>query len=267
MSNKAFRSIIESMFYWFFAFSCTVLAPSINTEIPQEKVEIDFTKITVDSLRVLCNTSVNRGKTIGVFGGSYSIIEGSEIVKDSWCTYLNAYVTDYGVGGYGFSREQGSIQNEVDYCDSKDIYVLWASTNDFNNNRRAGKPTDYSESDSFCEAKRSTQCGGINYCIKSLREKNPNCLIVMISSSKFFQTEKGYDMSKKNAAGESLKHLVDMQMECCRINRVPFVNLLDCVSFSEEDFCPDLLHYNNQGYSKLVLPTTLLISRPEWFLQ
>ena len=254
--------VTSLMVFLFLTLSCK----GISIDIVPERVKIDLSKISEDSLLVLCRTSANLGKTIGVFGGSYSIIEGSEIVKDCWRSYLDADVKDYGVSGYGFSCEQGSIQNEVNYCDTKDIYVLWASTNDFNNNRLAGEPTDYSMKDSFNEKKRSTQCGGINYCIKSLREKNPTCLIVMISSSCFFQTEKGFDMSKTNDAGESLRHYVEMQKECCRLNKVPFLNLLEMVSFTKDDFGPDLLHYNNQGYSKLIAPTTLLISRPQWFL-
>ena len=165
-------------------------------------------------------------------------------------------MTDYGVGGYGFSREQGSIQNEVVICAFNYTCVLWAPTNGLNNNRQTGEPTDYSIVDSYDENKRSIQCGGINYCINTLREKNPNCLILMISSPVFLQTKKGYDMSKTNVAGESLNHFVNMQKECCRLNYVPFLNLLEMVQFCEDDFDDDLLHYNNQGYSKLLVPST-----------
>ena len=121
------RIIILFIAFWV-SVSCQTLCNPI--EIPIEIV--DFSSITKDSLITLCNSSINRNKSIGVFGGSYSIMEESHIVKDGWRHYLNNNVTDYGKSGYGFSSDQGSIQDEVDSCDIKDIYVLWASTNDFN---------------------------------------------------------------------------------------------------------------------------------------
>lgn len=245
--------------------SCQVLDLPEERVIQTSRKPIVFSAISEDSLIVLCNNSSYRNKSIGVFGGSYSIIDGSEIVKNSWTYYLNASVTNYGHNRYGFSRKQGSIQDDVDNCDVKDVYVLWASTNDFNNNRKAGAPTDYTLVDSFNDKNRDTQCGGINYCITHLREKNPDCLIVMISSSVFFQSEKGYDFTKTNETGETLLDYVEKQRECCRLNNVPFLDLLENVSFSKDDFREDGIHLNEKGYQKLILPTTVLIAQPQWF--
>jgi len=241
------------------------IAPEeVNVETGRQV--IDFSKISPDSLIVLCSTSSNRNKSIGVLGGSYTITEESAIVKNSWCHYLNCSVTDYGKSGYGFSINQGSIQDEADNCDVKDIYVLWASTNDFNFNQPAGIPTDFTFRDNYSPNSRITQCGGINYCIKTLKEKNPNCLIVMISSSLFLQSEKGYNMSVTNGTGKNLVYYVNAQWECCRINKVPFLNLLDSINLTREDFCIDCLHYNENGYNKLVIPSTLLIAQPSLFM-
>lgn len=227
---------------------------------------IDFTTISLDSLQTLSKLSKNRNKSIGIFGGSYTIYKGSEIVKESWANYLDDVVTDYGQYGYGFSSDQGSIQDEVNGCDIKDIYVLWASTNDFRNNRIAGEVTDYTKYDNFNENKRVTQCGGINYCIKRLREKNPDCLIVMISSSIFIQTDTGYDESFANGTGETLARYVELQNKCCQQNGVPFLNLLSFDFLKESDFREDGLHYYPSAYEKLVIPTTVLIAQPDWFL-
>ena len=49
-------------------------------------------------------------------------------------------VKDYGIPGHGYSSLQGSIQNQVDMCDLKDIYVLWSSNNDFLNNHHLFYP-------------------------------------------------------------------------------------------------------------------------------
>lgn len=248
-----------------FLITCSCHSDSFDNNNISRKNKIDFTKIDLDSLNILCNISENRDKTIGVLGGSYSIIEGSEIVKDSWSLFLNCTYTDYGMGGFGFSSDQGSIQDEADRCESKDIYVLWASTNDFNNNRPAGKYSDYTWEDNYNERNRKTQCGGINYCIKKLREINPNCIIVFISSSVFFQSEKGYNLEKTNETGRTLAYYVDLQEKCCKINKVAFLNLLDLGIFNEEDYRGDKLHYNKLGYKKLIVPTTVLLSHPQWF--
>ena len=86
----------------------------------------------------------NFGKTIAVFGGSLSVLEESDAAKQIWADLLGAEVTTYGVGGAGFSCDQGySLQRQVDMADDYDIYVLWASTNDFVNSRECGSWKDY----------------------------------------------------------------------------------------------------------------------------
>jgi len=109
--------------------------------------------------------------------GAYTIYES--ITDKTSIGFLN-----YAHGGYGFSSLQGSIQNLADDADVCDYYILWASTNDITNQRECGQYTDYTEYDSYDESKLTTQCGGINYCIKTLRDKNPNCVIMFISTMK-----------------------------------------------------------------------------------
>ena len=54
----------------------------------------------------------NYGKRIAVFGGSLSVNKESDAAKQMWADLLNAEVTTYGVGGAGFSCEQGyTLQN------------------------------------------------------------------------------------------------------------------------------------------------------------
>ena len=247
--------------------SCRSVSLDLESGLSHSNVPfIVFSDITKDSLLSLCAQSENRGKSLGILGGSYTIAPGSELLQNKWKEHLDVDIHNYGISGFGFSRYQGSIQDEADKCGIHDIYLLWASTNDFNFNRPVGVPSDYTLFDGYNEKNRNTQCGGINYCIKTLKDKNPSCTILMLSSSVFFQTEKGYDFTKTNEIGNNLIQYVVAQRECCRTNKVPFLNLIETLTLTESDFDGDMLHYNESGYSKLVKPSLLLLACPEWFL-
>lgn len=130
--------------------------------------------LTPNTERGIYEGHKNYGKSIAVFGGSLSVLKESEAAKQIWADQLHSTVTTYGVGGAGFSRLQGhSLQQQVREAGIHDIYVLWASTNDFTNNRAIGSWSDYTAEDNYNEERLDTQCGGINYCIKTLLEKNP----------------------------------------------------------------------------------------------
>ena len=137
------------------------------------------------------SSSVNRGKRVQVFGGSLSVLPQSETAKELWRTHLGMEVQSCGRGGAGFAldmsqpdvnmasnnglefhADKNSIQRQVWWYASAeyDIYVLWASTNDYTMNLPMGSPTDYTEADGYDEGKLGTQCGGMNYCIRHLRK-------------------------------------------------------------------------------------------------
>lgn len=208
----------------------------------------------VDSIKIseYCSKSPNYGKTVGVFGGSYSVYPESNIVKDKWRKYLNMNVTDYGVPGYGFSSLQGSIQNAVDKCEIKDIYILWCSTNDFYGNRKVGDVSDYTNTDDYNINSLVTQCGGINYCIKKLKEKNSKCKIYLFTTMQNFYRNAGYDTTKVNSVGASINQYVKGQIDCCRRNDVQYLNLLEKKYFNINNYAPyyreDHLHLNKKGY-------------------
>ncbi|MEO8962163.1 MAG: hypothetical protein ABI325_09790, partial [Ginsengibacter sp.] len=80
--------------------------------------------------------SFNYGKKVAVFGGSVSVVPASDSAKILWTRYLGMTVTNFGVSGAGFSSLQGkSLQQQVDEAGVFDIYVLWASTNDYAHHR------------------------------------------------------------------------------------------------------------------------------------
>ncbi len=199
-----------------------------------------------------CQTSPNQGKSVGVFGGSLSSLPESRIAKGLWKKYLYLDIKTYGKGGHGFSINQGSIQNQVNKAAKHDIYILWASTNDYTAEQPIGEVTDYTEYDGYDESKRTTQCGGINYCIKKLREKNPDCIICIFTSLKFFGTDAhedyGYKVQPINMprTGHSFYEYIEKQKECAILQQIPFFE-----QWNEQERIDQNnyhLYYKNDGY-------------------
>jgi hypothetical protein len=195
--------------------------------------------------------SLNYGKSVAVFGGSVSVIPASETAKDMWRERLGMSVTTYGVGGAGFSSLQGkSLQQQVDEAGVFDIYILWASTNDYNNKRENGSYTDYTNIDGFDSEKLITQAGGINYCIKKIYALNPNATIYFFTSSKAFHERGGYDSSDPNG----MVSYVDVQKKICELHGIPYLDqftLGGYNTFNQELFYRDPIHMNAEGYKKI----------------
>lgn len=189
--------------------------------------------------------SPNFGKSIAVFGGSLSVLPESDTAKQIWSDLLDAEITTYGVGGAGFSSKQGySIQRQVDTAGIFDIYVLWASTNDFFGNRECGSWRDYTSKDGFDVAKLSTQCGGINYCIRKLQEKNPKAKIYFFTSLRCF-----------SADYERFAEYVEGQKQCCEYYAIPVLDQFSIEGINEFNYSvfykPDKLHMNSEGYKRI----------------
>lgn len=200
----------------------------------------------------------NYGKRIAVFGGSLSVNKESDAAKQQWANQLGAEVVTYGVGGAGFSIEQGcSLQKQVDEAGVYDIYVLWASTNDYVNSRPCGNPLDYTALDNYDEGKLNTQCGGINYCIKRLREKNPQAKIYFFTSLRFFGQDAGHNpfSTAPNLTGQTFVQYVDAQKACCAYHGVPVLDQFSMQDVDEHNYelfyQRDKLHMNEDGYRRI----------------
>ncbi|WP_026969011.1 SGNH/GDSL hydrolase family protein [Algoriphagus terrigena] len=195
--------------------------------------------------------SYNYGKSVAVFGGSVSVIPASDSAKDMWKERLGMSITNYGVGGAGFSSLQGkSLQQQVDEAGVFDIYILWASTNDYTNQREVGSYTDYTEFDNFDEAKLITQAGGINYCIKKIYELNPNAKIYFFTSSKAFNDRGAYD---PQVVDGMVRH-VDMQKQICELHGIPYLDQFTLGGYNVYNkhlYYVDPIHMNGAGYQKL----------------
>ena len=216
----------------FFLLSSSVFA--------QNKLE----KLTFDE-------SFNYGKSVAVFGGSVSVIPESESAKSMWKKYLGMTITNYGVSGAGFSSLQGkSLQQQVDEAGVFDIYILWASTNDYTNHRDVGYYTDYTEFDYYDKKKLTTQAGGINYCIKRIYEINPHAVIYFFTSSKAFNDRGGYDPFYTQGM---IQH-VEMQKKVCELHGIPVLDQYSLGGYNiynKHLYYNDPIHMNTLGYKKI----------------
>ncbi|MBK0379376.1 SGNH/GDSL hydrolase family protein [Mucilaginibacter sp. SD-g] len=196
-------------------------------------------------------SSFNYGKSVAVFGGSVSVIPESDSAKIIWKRRLGMNITNYGVPGAGFSSLQGkSLQQQVDEAGVFDIYILWASTNDYTGHRAIGSYTDYTEFDGYDKSKLTTQAGGINYCIKKIYELNPNATIYFFTSSKAFNDRGGYDPFIANGMNEYVK----MQKEVCELHGIPILDQFFIGGYNiynQKLYYRDPIHMNVSGYKKL----------------
>ena len=202
--------------------------------------------------------SKNYGKRIAVFGGSLSVNAESDAAKQIWANLLDAQVVTYGVGGAGFAREQGyTLQNQVDTAGVYDVYVLWASTNDYTNSRECGTWQDYTAFDNYDESKLATQCGGINYCIKTLLEKNPKAEIYFFTSLRFFGQDAGNNpfSTAPNKTGKTFADYIEAQKACCAYYGIPVLDQFNLQGINKFNvslyYKNDLLHMNEDGYRKI----------------
>ena len=200
----------------------------------------------------------NYGKRIAVFGGSLSVNKESDVAKQMWADLLGVTVDTYGVGGAGFSSLQGyTLQKQVDTAGVYDIYVLWASTNDFTNSRECGTWRDYTAADGFDESRLVTQCGGINYCIKKLMEKNPKAEIYFFTGFRFFGSEAGHNpfSEASNATGLNFAAYVQAQKDCCAHYGISVLDQFNIQGINEFNcslyYMPDKLHLTGEGYRRL----------------
>lgn len=208
-----------------------------------------FSQTEIDTL--ILKKSFNYGKSVAVFGGSVSVIPASDSAKILWEKYLGMIITNYGVSGAGFSSLQGkSMQQQVDEAGVFDIYILWASTNDYTNDREVGSYTDYTEFDGYDDKKLTTQAGGINYCVNKIYEINPQAVIYFFTSSKAFNDRGAYDPFYT----QGMVQYVEMQKMICELHGIQVLDqfLLGGFNIYNKDlYYRDLIHMNVLGYKKI----------------
>jgi len=205
----------------------------------------------------VCGGSKNQGKTVGIFGGSLSSNAESSAAKLLWNKYLGLRVKTYGKPGHGYSSLQGSIQNQITFALPHDIYVLWCSTNDYTTNREIGSPTDYTAEDGFDESKLTTQCGGMNFCIRHLRSINPQATIYVFGSLKFFSSTDGYmeDSERTNGVGYKYTDYIRAQQQVAEHQGLKFFSQwgipVTTPETADRFYTGDRVHMSTEGYGNI----------------
>ena len=197
------------------------------------------------------------GKRMVVAGGSYAANEEAKAVLDLLKDKLNLTYTNIGVSGGGFSKLTGfqnmqtQLSNKItDDMPSYDIYLLWASTNDFAQGLDClGELDDYSEKDGYDTEKWNTQCGGINHCVEIIKQQNPSATIFFLSSLPVKKWgARSWDADYPGNDGLNL--FVSRQRQLCERHHIPFLDLFRYVDREElsRGFKKDNLHLTEQGY-------------------
>ena len=176
-----------------------------------------------------------RGKQIAVFGGSFSVIPESDVTKKYWEEKLDCHVTNYGIGGAGFSITTGDdrwISLQIDRAlatDTKyDIFILWASTNDV-----ARKVSVEDQNRLIGEA------------IDKLKSARPDAKILFFTSLPVPMLEHM----------QNIGEYVRGQQMVCREKGIPCLNLFresGINGYNAPDFFQgDKLHLNREGYNHI----------------
>jgi len=237
------------------------------------KLEIGEDIISTASSSTDIYPIMNYGKSIAAFGGSQSTLaQGAGVAQEIWKKYLNySKIGNFGIGGSGFVRKKSggkTIPEQVEQAIAEnypyDLWILQCSTNDWKYGRECGTYTD--EPASLEEI--TTQCGGINYCIRRIHETYPNAKICLFTSTRFFKTDSsatvGSDeyfelgdsawnpFSTDGVNGKNLKNFVDAQKECCLKHNIPVLDLYGCTTYNEYNytvyFKSDNIHWTSEGY-------------------
>lgn len=170
---------------------------------------------------------------IGVFGGSVSSTKESESAKNIWREKLDVIVETNGVGGAGFSNTTlKNIPEQITLAPVYDVYILWASTNDF----KLGTVGNLDSND------LSTQSGGIRESVRLIKAKAPKALILFFVS-----------MHRFDSSFEKVVPFIEKQKAICDILGIPYLDqfkFFDKENFSQYYFA-DKVHLNVEGYSKI----------------
>ncbi len=199
------------------------------------------------------------GKSIAVLGGSLAANDGGDVCKSLYCQLLHCSpIVTYAHGGFGFATKGYSVLDFLPFLEQHDIYILWCSTNDYNTGIPVGEPTDYTEADAFNEKNAKTQCGGINKCIRSIREGFPNALVIGFTSLPFFgeggSREDGYSDEAKPCKRQDVNfsEYIEKQRETFERAGVPYFDQFASGLFSVENYTSfyvtDGFHLNRDGY-------------------
>ena len=208
-------------------------------------------------------------KKIAVFGGSIAEYFKKEGGQQKLEMMLSARITNFGKAGDGLCRQTykscdsiiiGGIPKMVEkYCEEGkehyDVYIIWCSTNDIWGNP-IGKSNDFTSEDGYDMNALLTQCGGLNYCIRRIREHSPYAKICIFASMKSFDSSYGYSRTgeMKYIPQRRMWDYVEKQIECANRASIPVLNLWTDSNIDEYNYKKlfvDNIHPSKEGYKYL----------------
>jgi len=182
--------------------------------------------------------------SIGVFGGSVSMMPESEIAKAIWKEKLAKdsifiQITTCGVGGCGFSNLAGkpTVPQQIINADTFDVYILWCSTNDVYYCTSPGETGD---------TNLTTQSGGLLKSIELIKERNADALILLFTSLPRFDGEGIYN---------KMPVFVEGQKSFCTAYHIPYLDMWSLCGFDWDNYAPyylpDKVHLTHLGYTHM----------------
>ncbi len=206
---------------------------------------------------------------VAIFGGSVAQYFNDKGVQKELESYMPGYTfTNFAKAGDGLCKQTtyengvanlGGIPLKVkEVCDSNrlfDVYVIWCSTNDIWGSP-IGQSWDYTDEDGFDEQKLLTQCGGLNYVIKTIQSQSPNARILIFASLKYFGSQYGYSKTGETRYNPPRRmwDYVEMQIDCAQRFSLPVLNLWADSGINECNYkvlCPDGIHPSKEAYRLL----------------
>ncbi len=199
------------------------------------------------------------GKSIAVMGGSLAANNEADAAKSLYLQLLHcSSVVTYARGGMGYATADYRITDFLPLLSQHDIYVLWCSTNDYGTGVPVGSPTDYTEADGYNESHAETQCGGMNKCIRAIRQAFPQATVVGYTSLPFFGSggsrKDGYleEASPQSGQDINFSQYVEKQRQVFDAANVPYFDQFACGLFDEDNYSSfyisDGFHLNMDGY-------------------
>lgn len=189
------------------------------------------------------------GMSLAVLGGSISVKPESEVCKNYWTEQLGLEIVNYGINGAGLSAttQVPGIREEAQDAalHHHDIYLLWASSNDFKT-----------------QSQMSDVTAGLDYCYKQILDHNPKAHVVLFTSMPVFNAgSSGYDVK---ATGEkSMRAYVDAEIAWCEANEVPYLDLFREAGFNTSNrthyYYDDNVHLKTLGYEHIKQRTTAFL--------
>lgn len=237
-------------------FDHMVLLPSHKSEQNLEALAARYPSAGYAEVMERAKAYSLKGATVAYFGASLANNKECDVAKEMLANALQCKVVTYGYGGYAFGDGNRTLKTYADQLRAHDVYILFATTNDYFRDVPLGLPTDYTAADGFDGGKTASACGGLNYILQQIRRRNPKALVVAFNCPKFFNAVRsdGMDRSSQatNGLGLGFHDYLDAYEACFRNAGVPCLDQWAFEGFTPKNwmefYMEDGVHLNENGY-------------------